>query len=153
MSVRHSDYDVDRLRRHIRSHGCEGALHYASTVDSTNQWAKRIFAETPHGSLLLADAQTAGRGRFGRTWYSPPGVSIYMSWVVKTTDLPAAGVFWHFAAAWAVAGVLEKDVPDLEAKWPNDLWVQGRKLAGFLTELLYAGPRPLGIVVGIGLNV
>lgn len=153
MSAHPSDYDVDLLRRHVRSHGCAAALHYAAAVDSTNQWAKRIFAETPHGSVLLADAQTAGRGRFGRTWYSPPGVSIYMSWVVRATDLPAAGVFWHFAAAWAVAGVLDKDLPDIEAKWPNDLWIQGRKLAGFLTELLYTGSRPQGIVVGIGLNV
>jgi BirA family biotin operon repressor/biotin-[acetyl-CoA-carboxylase] ligase len=153
MLGRPSAYDVDRIRRHIGSHGCAAAFHYAPTVDSTNQWAKRMLAEVPHGTVLLADAQTAGRGRFGRTWYSPGGVSIYMSWVLKTTDLPAAGVFWNFAAAWAVAGVLERDVPELEAKWPNDLWVQGRKLAGFLTERLYAGTRPQGIVVGIGLNV
>ncbi len=153
MDGRPSDYDVDRLLRHVRSHGCAAAFYYAPAVDSTNQWAKRMFAEAPHGTVLLADAQTAGRGRFGRTWYSPPGVSIYMSWVVKETDLPTAGVFWHFAAAWAVTGVLEKELPDVEAKWPNDLWVRDRKLAGFLTELLYAGTRPQGIVVGIGLNV
>jgi BirA family biotin operon repressor/biotin-[acetyl-CoA-carboxylase] ligase len=113
-------------------------------TDSTNERARELAAAgAPHGTLVTADEQTAGRGRQGRSWSAPPGSAVLMSLVLRDLrpDLP-------LAAAVAVCEAL----PRLEAriKWPNDVWVEGRKLAGILVE---GRPQEGWAVLGIGLNV
>jgi BirA family biotin operon repressor/biotin-[acetyl-CoA-carboxylase] ligase len=111
-------------------------------VDSTNAALMRRAALDPTPAALLADAQTAGRGRRGKAWLSPPGANLYLSlaWPVRE----AAGL--SLAVGIACAEALR--VPALRVKWPNDLVVEQRKLGGVLIEL--AG----GIaVIGVGLNV
>jgi BirA family biotin operon repressor/biotin-[acetyl-CoA-carboxylase] ligase len=110
----------------------------------------------PHGSVLVADHQTAGRGRLGRTWQAPPGSALLCSILLR----PAAGAVVH-GAVWAVALTAQSAVAALtgvtpELKWPNDLMVGERKLAGVLAEGVIDPDDPLtlsGVVVGIGLNV
>ena len=116
--------------------------HHRRT-DSTNERARALAERgAPHGTLVTADQQTAGRGRQGRTWIAPPGGGLLMSLVLRTYGeaLPLA------------AGVAVCEALPLEArvKWPNDVWVAGRKIAGILVE-----GRPLEgwAVVGIGVNV
>ena len=113
-------------------------------TDSTNERARELAAAgAPHGTLVTADEQTAGRGRQGRAWSAAPRDAVLMSMVLREIrpELP-------LAAAVAVCEAL----PGLDAriKWPNDVWVEGRKLAGILVE---GRPQEGWAVLGIGLNV
>lgn len=117
-------------------------LHLRETT-STNERARALAAAgAPHGTLVTADAQSAGRGRQGRTWTAPPGRALLMSVVLR--DPPA---LLPLAAAVAVAEVAG---PAAAIKWPNDVLLEGGKVAGILVE---ARPRERWAVLGIGLNV
>jgi BirA family biotin operon repressor/biotin-[acetyl-CoA-carboxylase] ligase len=117
-------------------------VHYRVT-DSTNERARQLAADgAPHGTLVTADEQRAGRGRQGRAWTAPPGSALLMSLVLR--DLREA---LPLAAAVAVAEALP--VPS-EIKWPNDIWIERRKVAGILVE---GRPQEGWAVLGIGLNV
>jgi BirA family transcriptional regulator, biotin operon repressor / biotin---[acetyl-CoA-carboxylase] ligase len=117
-------------------------VHHRS-VDSTNERAKALaLAEAPHGTVVTADEQTAGRGRQGRGWVAAPGSAVLVSIVLRP---PPESV--PLAAAVAVA---EAVPADCRIKWPNDVLVDGRKLAGILVE---GRPQEGWAVLGIGLNV
>lgn len=131
------------------------SVHLFSLVRSTND-AARALADggAPHGTLVLAEEQTAGRGRGGRAWASPPGVGVWMSMVARPAALPAPGllpILVGLAAAEAVDGFVRPACA--QVKWPNDLQLAGRKFAGILCEGSWDGARPGAVVVGIGLNV
>jgi BirA family biotin operon repressor/biotin-[acetyl-CoA-carboxylase] ligase len=119
-------------------------VHHRVT-DSTNARARALAAEgAPHGTLVTAGAQTAGRGRQGRSWVASPGDALLMSLLVRRVDplLP-------LAAAVAVCESLEP--LGALVKWPNDVWLsKGRKVAGILLE---GRPQEGWAVIGIGLNV
>jgi BirA family biotin operon repressor/biotin-[acetyl-CoA-carboxylase] ligase len=119
-------------------------VHHRVT-NSTNEQAKQLAAQgAPHGTLVTADEQTAGRGRQGRSWVAPPGRALLMSVVLHVDErtplapLAAAVALCH---AFPVANGI---------KWPNDVWVDGRKVAGILIE---GRPQDGWAVLGIGLNV
>jgi BirA family biotin operon repressor/biotin-[acetyl-CoA-carboxylase] ligase len=117
-------------------------VHHRLT-DSTNERAKGLGAAgAPHGTLVTADEQTAGRGRQGRAWTAPPRSALLMSLVLRELDerLP-------LTAAVAICDALPAEC---EIKWPNDVWIDGRKLAGILVE---GRPQEGWAVLGIGLNV
>jgi BirA family transcriptional regulator, biotin operon repressor / biotin---[acetyl-CoA-carboxylase] ligase len=117
-------------------------VHHRLT-DSTNERAKELaVAGAPHGTLVTADEQTAGRGRQGREWTAPPRSAVLMSLVLRELDerLP-------LTAAVAVCDALPVDAA---IKWPNDVWIDGRKVAGILVE---GRPQEGWAVLGIGLNV
>ena len=117
-------------------------VHHRLT-DSTNERAKELaLAGAPHGTLVTADDQTAGRGRQGREWTAPPRSAVLMSVVLRELDemLP-------LTAAVAVAEAVPGDVT---IKWPNDIWIDGRKVAGILVE---GRPQEGWAVLGAGLNV
>ncbi|HET8722194.1 MAG TPA: biotin--[acetyl-CoA-carboxylase] ligase, partial [Nitrospira sp.] len=111
-----------------------------------------------HGVLVLADAQTAGRGRMGRSWFSPSGVNVYGSLIIRTAvdaERLAEWLSWlPLIAALAAADALENSgAPHIAVKWPNDLLIHERKVGGILCESgssRGAGPFQ---VIGIGLNV
>ncbi len=121
-------------------------------IGSTNDEARRLAAEgAPHGTVVHADEQTAGRGRLSHTWYSPPG-NLYLS-IVLRTGLPASrSSELSFLAALAVADTVETLLPrQIRAmlKWPNDVLINGAKIAGILLEQVDDDAT----VMGIGLNV
>lgn len=112
-------------------------------ADSTNERAKLLAAAgAPHGTLVTADEQSAGRGRQGRAWSAPPGAAVLMSLVIRDPEpvLPLA----------AAVAVCEAVPARCEIKWPNDVWLERRKLAGILVE---GRPQEGWAVLGIGLNV
>jgi BirA family biotin operon repressor/biotin-[acetyl-CoA-carboxylase] ligase len=116
-------------------------VHHAVT-DSTNERAKELAAVgAPHGTLVTAAEQTAGRGRQGREWLAPAGSAVLMSVILREFDplLP-------LRAAVAVAETVGSE----EIKWPNDVWLGGRKVAGILVE---GRPGEGWAVLGVGLNV
>jgi BirA family biotin operon repressor/biotin-[acetyl-CoA-carboxylase] ligase len=117
-------------------------VHHRVT-DSTNERARALAAAgAPHGTLVTADEQTAGRGRQGREWTAAPGASLLLS-VVLHSPSPALPL----AAAVAVCEALPVEAA---IKWPNDIWIEGRKVAGILVE---ARPQEGWAVLGIGVNV
>lgn len=125
------------------------------SVGSTNVIAKTMAAkETDEGLVILADEQTAGRGRHERRWEAPAGSSILMS-VLFRPDLPADDInlVTVVVALAALDGI--REVTDLEAalKWPNDILIDDRKAGGVLTESSFVGDRLDYVVVGLGLNV
>ena len=117
-------------------------VHFRLT-DSTNERARALAAAgAPHGTVVTADEQSAGRGRQGRTWSAPPKSAVLMSVVLRelSETLP-------LAAAVAVCEALPVEAL---IKWPNDVWIDGRKVAGILVE---GRPQEGWAVLGIGLNV
>jgi BirA family biotin operon repressor/biotin-[acetyl-CoA-carboxylase] ligase len=117
-------------------------VHYRAT-DSTNTRARELAAGgAPHGTLVTADEQSAGRGRQGRAWVTAPGDALLMSVLLRELDpvLP-------LAAAVAVAEAVGQDA---RIKWPNDVWLDGRKVSGILIE---GRPQEGWAVLGIGVNV
>jgi len=130
-------------------------VRFFSLVASTNSTARELAAGgVPAGTVIVADEQTSGRGRHGRSWSSPPGAGFYGSLIVRPS-LPARAVgSLTFVAAVAVAEALgELGVGGIEVKWPNDVLAHGRKVSGILTEASFAEERVDWAVVGIGVNL
>jgi BirA family biotin operon repressor/biotin-[acetyl-CoA-carboxylase] ligase len=126
-------------------------------VDSTNLVAEALArAGAPEGTLVVADRQTAGRGRLGRSFFSPGGSSLYLSLVLRPPGPPERVPQHVFAAAVAVAAAARRVLPDpdrLEIKWPNDVLVGGRKLSGINLPAQLETSRVVYAVLGVGINV
>lgn len=123
--------------------------HTGSTNDDAAAWAA---TDAPHGALVTADAQHAGRGRFGRSWHSPPASHVYASIVLRPGRVGAAWAALGLAVGVGLREGLLRWCPELGLKWPNDLVVGDRKLAGILCEARWLAGVPQ-IVVGFGINV
>jgi BirA family biotin operon repressor/biotin-[acetyl-CoA-carboxylase] ligase len=125
-------------------------VHFRLT-DSTNERARELAAAgAAHGTLVTADEQSAGRGRQGRAWTAPPKSAVLMSVVLRGLDQRDS--LLPFAAALAVCEACECEgrSPTCQIKWPNDVWINGKKVAGILIE---GRPQEGWAVLGIGLNV
>lgn len=126
-------------------------------TESTNTQAhRRAAAGAPHGTLLWAEEQTKGRGRQGREWISPPG-NLYASLILRPKCDPTTATQLAFVAALGVgdflARYLEKTIP-VHYKWPNDVLVNGRKIAGILAESTMGKAQDLAwVILGVGINV
>ena len=132
---------------------------YYDSVDSTNLRIKQMGDEgAPEGILAVADKQTAGRGRRGRSWDSPSGSSIYMSLLLRPKIEPDQAPMLTLVMALSVAeGIMDCGDscgnPDVKIKWPNDIVYQGKKLCGILTEMSADMDQIHYVIVGIGINV
>ena len=130
-------------------------VYYYNITDSTNIRAKQLGDEgAPHGTLVTADQQSAGRGRRGRGWESPPGCSVYMSILLRPDIPPVKAPMLTLVMALSVAGSL-KDCTglDVQIKWPNDIILNGKKLVGILTEMSTEIDYINHVVIGVGINV
>ena len=143
------------IQQYLRSEQLGRLIEYHEIIDSTNFRAKKLGLENaPHGTLVIAELQTAGRGRMQRSWESKPGDSILMSLLLRPRRLPpmqATGIVLIAAVAAAIA--CREEGADVSIKWPNDLIVGGRKLAGMLLDMVLSGEFVEFAVVGIGINV
>lgn len=139
----------------IRSKWMGKKLFYLPQTDSTNNQAKRLAEEGyPNGTLVVAESQTAGKGRRGRSWSSPAGNSIYMSILLRPDIPPHCASMVTLVTGMAAAQAV-RQVTGLEAqiKWPNDLVIDGKKICGILTEMSAEMEGIHYIVTGIGINV
>lgn len=129
-------------------------LEVLEEIDSTNNEAKRQ-AETgaKHGLLVVAERQSAGRGRRGRAWDSPEGCGIFMSLLLKPEIEPSNASMLTLVMALAVRKALETFGVETMIKWPNDIVSDGKKMAGILTEMSAQIDYINHIVIGIGINV
>lgn len=129
-------------------------IHFFAEVDSTNLVAQKLAAEgAPEGTVVLAKTQTSGKGRLGRTWSSPPG-GVWLSLILRPQLVPMqVPLITLLAAVAAVEATAEASDLQPQIKWPNDLLVGEKKLAGILTEMAAEADRIRHAVVGIGINI
>ena len=130
-------------------------LYFFESIGSTNDQAEELARQgAPHGTLVVADAQTAGRGRGGSTWLTPPGSALAISLVLRLTGLaPERAWGLNVLGALAILDGLEPEGVRAQIKWPNDVLAGGRKLAGILAEATWQGGRLDHAVLGLGVNV
>lgn len=124
-------------------------------VTSTQHIAQQEAREgCPSGTVILAEAQTQGKGRLGRTWQSPKGTGIWLSLIVRP-NLPLTQVpqLTLLTAVALVRGISQVTGIEASIKWPNDVLIQGKKIAGILTELQTEGNKVQYVIIGLGLNV
>jgi len=130
-------------------------LHFFATIDSTNTYAAGLArAGACEGTVVIADSQSGGKGRLGRSWISPPGVNLYLSAILRPS-VPAATVpQLNLLAAVAVADTVARDCGLTPAiKWPNDVLVGGKKVCGILAEMQTEAGAVRAVVLGIGVNL
>ena len=130
-------------------------IHAYHSVKSTNDIAAQLAASgTPEGTIVTAEIQTKGRGRLSRTWHSPPHAGIYVSIILRPTFPAEQAPGMSIMTALALADTIENYCPDrTRIKWPNDVLISGRKVAGILTELTAEGRRIEYVIIGVGVNV
>ncbi|HVF54476.1 MAG TPA: biotin--[acetyl-CoA-carboxylase] ligase [Actinomycetota bacterium] len=129
-------------------------LEFHGTLDSTNRRAAEWASNgAPHGALVVADHQTAGRGRHGRTWLSHPGAGLLFSLILRGHDyLDSPGVLTTALGVAVAQGITDAAEIATSVKWPNDVYSGGRKLAGILVETT-TGTADAAVIAGIGVNV
>jgi len=130
-------------------------IRFFRSIDSTNKKAFELGrAAAPEGTAVIADSQTGGKGRLGRKWESPAGVNLYTSVILRPAIEPRRAHNLTFVAAVAAAETVESFSPVRPTvKWPNDILIDGKKVAGILLEMDSEPDRVRFIVVGIGVNI
>jgi len=138
----------------ILSHLHQPDLDVIPVIDSTNQYLLDRMDQLPSGHACIAEYQQAGRGRRGRKWFSPFGSNLYLSMYWRLEQGPAAAMGLSLVIGIVMAEVIQSlGVPDVRVKWPNDLYLNDRKLAGILVELTGKTGDAAQIVMGAGVNL
>ncbi|MGD0221630.1 MAG: biotin--[acetyl-CoA-carboxylase] ligase [Terriglobia bacterium] len=143
------------LRAELGDHPIGRNIVHLFRADSTNAIALKLAAEgAEHGTVVVAEEQTAGRGRLGRAWYSEKSSGIYTSIILRPPLSPAAApVLTLMAGLAAQKAVISATALAVDIRWPNDLLVNGKKVCGILTEMSAEVDRLHAVVLGIGINV
>lgn len=150
-------FSRSEIASRLRTKWAGRKLYYADATGSTNMDAKHYAEEgDPHGTTVVADMQTAGKGRRGRKWQSPSGINTYFTILLKPSFTPDKASMLTLVMALSVAEAIE-EITELKAdiKWPNDIVVNKRKVVGMLTEMSTTPEMDeiQYVVVGVGVNV
>src|SRR5436309_1161721 len=156
--VRLPDVVLPRLfRSRLRTSMIGKSMYHFYSVDSTNAFAARLFAhghKVREGALVIAEAQTAGRGRLGRTWHSERESGLYFSMILRPQIPPSLAPLFTLATAVAMHNAIERDTQlDIDIKWPNDLLIGSRKVCGILSEIQAEVDLLKTMIIGVGVNV
>ena len=147
----------EEVQSHLHTRWLARRYEWLETTDSTNRIAaERARAGAPHGTTIVAEGQTAGRGRLGRSFFSPPYRNLYTSILLRPVLDTARAPTVILAAAVAVADAVEAELDDPGAvaiKWPNDVLLDGRKTSGILMEMGAEATHVRFLVLGIGVNL
>lgn len=148
-------YDPDLIKARLKSLELIREIHVFQSVVSTNTVARRLAGSSaPSGTLVLADRQTAGRGRHGRLWASPPGVGLWLSLLLRPNDQARHWPVLPLVLSEEIARSLRTELDDeVSVKWPNDVLYRGRKLCGILCEASFIQHRVDYVIAGIGINI
>lgn len=129
-------------------------IKWFAELDSTNNEARRTLDALDNFSVLATESQTAGRGQGLHTWYSTPGRNLTFTVVLKPRELPARdGILITHITTVSLVKYLEYHGVQARIKWPNDIWVDDRKICGILIENVLDGPVIAASIIGIGLNI
>jgi BirA family biotin operon repressor/biotin-[acetyl-CoA-carboxylase] ligase len=145
----------DELRSILPAGRLADELHFYPSLGSTNDRAKELAqGGAQEGTLVVADEQTAGRGRAGRTWFSPPGAGLAFSVVLRpAASSPEEIGVWTALGALATRAALVRLGTSPSIKWPNDVLLERGKVAGVLAEAVWEDDTVTSVVIGIGVNV
>ena len=147
-------FDIVALRTARAGKRFGSFCHYFETTDSTNTAAQQLGRQgAPEGTVVVADAQTQGRGRLGRSWSSPPFRNLYLSILLRPSIALAQAPQIALVVGAATTEAIREWIPRATLKWPNDVLIDGRKVSGTLTELEAAGDAIAFVVAGIGVNL
>lgn len=146
--------EYENLRTLLNGMNFWEEIHILESVDSTNTYLLKRAEEGIETAVAIGDTQSAGRGRMGRRWFSPPGKNINMSVLLPLTVSPALSPAITIIAGLSVAGAIRKRfrIP-CQVKWPNDVLLRGKKVCGILTEMIAEFDATRSVVIGIGINV
>ena len=149
-----SIYNETTIADQIHTKWAGKTVHFARETDSTNLWIKRLAKEgASEGTLALAEFQSAGRGRLGRSWEVPEGTSVMMSILLRPKFEPQYAPMLTLVMGMAVAKAVKKLSFDVSIKWPNDVVVSHKKICGILTEMGVRAGKIDYAVIGVGINV
>lgn len=143
--------DIDLIRQHLPS---VAELVYAKEIDSTNAEAKRLIKRQIHDSIVLSESQTEGQGRRGRQWQSPYATNLYMSYVLPITQGMQQIEGLSLSVGLAINhAIKEFGIEGTGLKWPNDVLISNKKVAGILLELVGDPADQCFVVIGVGVNI
>ena len=147
-------FHVDEFKKNSLTEWLGRDFIYLNEVESTNTYLKRLPSDQlGHGTVLLTDNQTAGRGQYEKSWISDPCKNLTFTIALKP-EINVSLTLLTLGCASAVSDVLQKYSPNpLRIKWPNDIFVNDKKLAGILTESVFMGNRIERVLIGIGINI
>ena len=149
-----SIYNETTIADQIHTKWAGKTVHFARETDSTNLWIKRLAKEgASEGTLALAEFQSAGRGRLGRSWEVPEGTSVMMSILLRPKFEPQYAPTLTLVMGMAVAKAVKTLGFDVSIKWPNDVVVSHKKICGILTEMGVRDGKIDYAVIGVGINV
>ena len=149
-----SIYNETTIADQIHTKWAGKTVHFARETDSTNLWIKRLAKEgASEGTLALAEFQSAGRGRLGRSWEVPEGTSVMMSILLRPKFEPQYAPTLTLVMGMAVAKAVKSLGFDVSIKWPNDVVVSHKKICGILTEMGVRDGKIDYAVIGVGINV
>ena len=147
-------YNETTIADQIHTKWAGKTVHFARETDSTNLWIKRLAKEgASEGTLALAEFQSAGRGRLGRSWEVPEATSVMMSILLRPKFEPQYAPTLTLVMGMAVAKAVKKLGFDVSIKWPNDVVVSHKKICGILTEMGVRDGKIDYAVIGVGINV
>jgi BirA family biotin operon repressor/biotin-[acetyl-CoA-carboxylase] ligase len=151
----HEIYTESELRSRLNTIWVGQKLTFYPSIDSTNAKAKQeAESGAPHGSVIVADRQTAGRGRRGRDWDSPSGKNLYFSLLIRPDFPPDKASMLTLVISLSVTRAIRSLThTDARIKWPNDVVIHGRKVCGILTEMSTETDYIHYIIIGVGVNV
>lgn len=149
------NFDAGAVSRVLKGRLIGGEIVALKETVSTNQIAFRLAEDgAKEGTVVVADLQSAGKGRLGRIWHSPAGVNLYCSVILRPPIQPVAAPQLTFLSVIAVARAVEKLTPiKSRIKWPNDLLINGAKVAGLLNEMSAETDKVNFVILGIGVNL
>jgi BirA family biotin operon repressor/biotin-[acetyl-CoA-carboxylase] ligase len=149
-----SPLTIEAIRRDLRTRMVGRRICLYDEVASTNKALSELAAAgASEGTVVLAESQTTGRGRRDKSWFSPRGVNLYASVLLRPAIRPAAAPGFAFIASLAVADAIRDLGLQPAIKWPNDVLVKDRKLAGARAELVTRGDRLNHVILGVGVNL
>ena len=147
-------YSKETISNEIHTKWAGKTVHFAKETDSTNEWCKRLSRENAeHGTLAVAEFQSAGKGRLGRKWTAPEGSSIMMSILLRPKFEPQYASMLTLVMGLSVAQAVRELGVEVTIKWPNDVVVSHKKICGILTEMGLQDGKIREVVIGLGINV
>lgn len=147
-------YNEETISEAIKTKWAGKTVHFAKETDSTNLWIKRLEREgAEHGTVAVTEFQTAGRGRFSRSWVSPSESAVMMTLLLRPDFAPEYGSMLTLVMGLSVAQAVKSLGFEAEIKWPNDVVISKKKICGILTEMSLNGDKIRYIGIGTGINV
>lgn len=151
--IQNTVFDSDLFNKHLKTRWAGQHFRYLESVDSTNTFARESVRELPHGSVILANNQFAGKGQYGRQWKSQPGENLTFSLVLKPNEARYLHMLTLLAALASVR-TLNETIPEaFSIRWPNDIHCDTHKVGGILVESSIMGEQVEYVIAGIGLNI